>query len=198
MSGLTENIIIGIDLSGTETNPSGWALWKNKVISTCHLHENKQILDCSLTLKPTIIVIDAPLSLPTKGAMRNADKEMQKHGYPVLPPRFPAMKKLTLRAIEITKKIIKEGFDIIEVHPASTRKALKMPTKNLQKIQQIFISMGLEGDLKTRILTPHETDAVTAALTGHLHLKGKTELIGDNKEGYIVVPIKSNWRKLQL
>ena len=73
-----------------------------------------------------------------------------------------------------------------------------MPTKDWQKIQQIFISMGLEGALKTRTLTPHETGAVTAALTGHLHLKGKTELIGDNKEGYVVVPIKSNWRKLQL
>lgn len=68
MSGLTENIIIGIDLAGIETNPTGWAMWKNKVISTCHLHENKQILDRSLTLKPTLIAIDAPLSLPTKGS----------------------------------------------------------------------------------------------------------------------------------
>jgi len=42
---------------------------------------------------------------------------MNKHGYPVLPPLFPAIEKLTLRAIEITKKIIKEGFDIIEAHP---------------------------------------------------------------------------------
>ena len=58
--------------------------------------------------------------------------------------------------------------------------------------------MGLEGDLKTRTLMPHETDAVTAVLTGRLHLQGKTELTGDNKEGYIVVPIKSGWRKLQL
>lgn len=127
-----------------------------------------------------------------------ADKEMHKNGYPVLPPRFPAMEKLTLRAIEITKEIIKEGFDIIEVHPASTRKALKMPTKDWQKIQQIFISMGLEGALKTRTLTPHETDAVTAVLTARLYLKGKTELIGDDKEGYIVVPTKSDWRTLQL
>jgi len=79
VSGLTKNIIIGIDLAGTETNPTGWALWKNKVISTCHLHENKQILDRSLTLSPTLIAIDVPLSLPTKGAMRKADKEMHKH-----------------------------------------------------------------------------------------------------------------------
>ena len=72
-----------------------------------------------------------------------------------------------------------------------------MPTKDWQKIQQIFIGMGLEGNLKTRRLTPPETDVVTAALTGHLHLQGKTEQIGDNKEGYIAVPIKSDWRKLQ-
>jgi len=128
--------------------------------------------------------------------MRQVNKEMHKHGCPVLRPLFPAMEKLTLGPIEITKKIIKEGLDIIETHSASTRKALKMSTKNWQKIQEIFISMGLEGDLKTRTLTPYKTGAVTAALTGRLHLKGKTELIGDNKEGYIVVPIKSDWRKL--
>jgi predicted nuclease with RNAse H fold len=130
--------------------------------------------------------------------MRKADKEMHKHGYPVLPPLFPAMEKLTLRAIEIAKKIIKEGVDIIEVHPASNCKALNMPTKNWQKIQQIFINMSLDGDLKTRTFTPHEIDAASAALTGRLHLQGKTELIGDNKEGYIIAPIKSGWRKLQI
>lgn len=104
MSGLTENILIGIDLAGTETNPTGWAMWKNKIISTCHLHENKQILDRSLTLKPTLIAIDVSPSIPMKGSMRKVDKEMQKQGSPVLPPLFPAMEKLTLRAIEITKK----------------------------------------------------------------------------------------------
>jgi len=37
-----------------------------------------------------------------------------------------------------------------------------------------------------------------ATLTGHLYIQGKTELIGDKKEGYIVVPSESDWRKLQL
>jgi predicted nuclease with RNAse H fold len=79
---------------------------------------SKQILDRSLTLSPTLIAIDAPLSLPMNGNMRQVDKEMHKHGYPVRPPLFPAMEKLTLIAIEIAKKIIKEGFDIIETYPA--------------------------------------------------------------------------------
>jgi len=41
-------------------------------------------------------------------------------------------------------------------------------------------------------------DAVTAALTGYLDLRGKTELIGNDKEGYIVVPTKDDWRRLKL
>jgi hypothetical protein len=61
-----------------------------------------------------------------------------------------------------------------------------MPTKNWQRIQEVSISMDLEEDLKTCTLMPYETDDMTVALTGCLHLQGKTELIGDNKEDYIV------------
>ena len=108
------------------------------------------------------------------------------------------MEKLTLRAIRIAKELTKRQLKVIEVHPTSTRKALKIPTKDWEKIQTIFIQIGLEGDLKTRVLTPHEIDAVTATLTGHLYIQGKTELIGEEKEGYIIVPSESDWRKLQL
>ncbi len=59
-----EKVIIGIDLAGVEKNPTGWALWKNKVISTCHLYENQEILEHLTKFEPTLITIDAPLSLP--------------------------------------------------------------------------------------------------------------------------------------
>jgi len=195
---MQENIIIGIDLAGVPKNPTGWASWKNKRISTCHLYKNKEILEQLTKIKPILVAIDAPLSLPKKGAMRKLDKEMHRRGYPVFPPRFPAMEKLTLRARKITQQIKKEELHIIEVHPTSTRKALKMPAKNWKQIQSIFIQLGLEGDLKARVLTPHEIDAVTAALTGYLHLQGKTELVGNEEEGYIVIPTKSDWRRLKL
>lgn len=198
MSETKENIIIGIDLAGTPKNPTGWTLWKHKTISACHLYNNKEIIKNSTTQQPTIIAIDAPLSLPTKGTMRKADLQMHKHGYPVLPPRFPAMQKLTLRAIEISQKIIKNGFNIIEVHPTSTRKALKMPIKDWNQVQRVFLNMGLEGDVKKRNLSPHELDAATAALTAYLHLNRKTQLIGNTKEGCIVIPLRSDWRNIQL
>jgi len=193
-----ENIIIGIDLAGVPKNPTGWVLWKNKVISTCLLYEDEEILRHLTNFEPTLVAIDAPLGLPKNGAMRKADREMYRRGYPVFPPRFPAMEKLALRAIEITRQIKRKGLDIIEVHPASTRKALKMPPKDRKEIQNIFIRMGLEGDLKRRTLTLHEIDAATAALTGYLYLQGKIELVGNEEEGYIVVPTKSDWRRLQL
>jgi len=63
---------------------------------------------------------------------------------------------------------------------------------------EIFVSMGFDGDVKARTLTPHEIDAASAALTGYLHLKQKTELIGNRIEGYIVVPTKSDWRHIKL
>ncbi len=195
---MQENVIIGIDLAGVEKNPTGWALWKNKVISTCHLYENQEILEHLTKFEPTLIAVDAPLSLPKKGTMRKADREMYRHGYPVFPPRFPAMKKLTLRAIKIAQQIKREKLHIIEVHPTSTRKALKIPTKDWKKIRNIFIYMGLKGDLETRALTSHEIDAVTAALTGYLYLQEKIDLIGDGEEGYIVVPTKGDWRRLKL
>lgn len=193
-----KSVIVGVDLAGATKNPTGWAQWINKKIYTCHLYGDEEILKRSTEREPTLIAIDAPLSLPLKGAMRKADREMHKHGYPVFPPRFPAMEKLTLRAIKIKQKLVSKGFTVIEVHPASTRKALKMPTKRWSEIQAIFVRMGLEGDPKTRALTPHEIDAITAALTGHLYTQGKIELVGDSKEGYIVVPVKEDWRRLRL
>jgi predicted nuclease with RNAse H fold len=122
---------------------------------------------------------------------------MFRYGYPVFPPRLPAMEKLVLCAMELVQQIRRQKLHIIEVHPTSTRKALVIPTKNWQRIQNIFIYMGLKGDLETRVLTSHEIDAVTAGLTGYLYLRGKTDLIGD-EEDYIVVPTKRDWRRLRL
>ena len=180
-----------------EKNPTEWVLWKNKTISTHLLYKNQEILEHSTKLELTLIAIDAPLSLPKKGHTRRADREMFRYGYPVFPPRLPAMEKLALRAMELVQQSRRQKLHIIEVHPTSTRKALKIPAKDWEQIQNTLLYMGLKGDMVTRVLTSHEIDAVTAALTGYLYLQEKTELIGD-EEGYIVVPTKVDWRRLRL
>jgi len=196
-SKLREKVVVGIDLAAKTTKPTGWALLINKQTQTCHLYTTKDILAYTLDSSPILVAIDAPLSLPKKSPMREADRQMHKLGYPVFPPSFRAMKGLTLRGIRIAKKLKERKLKVIEVHPASTRKALEMPTKNWRRIQEILQKMGYKGDVEKRALTPHEIDAVTAALTARLYLEGKTQLVGEPKEGYIVIPLKNSWKRLQ-
>jgi predicted nuclease with RNAse H fold len=194
---MRQKAIVGIDLAGKAHKPTGWALLENKKIQACHLYTTREIVSHTFNASPILVAIDAPLALPKKNQMREADREMHRLGYPVFPPRFRGMKSLTLRAIRITKKLKERRIDVIEVHPASTRKALGMPTKNWEKIQKIFQELGYKGELEKRILTPHEVDAVTAAFTAHLYMKGKARLVGEPEEGYIVVPLKTDWKRLK-
>jgi predicted nuclease with RNAse H fold len=194
---LTKENLIGIDLAGKPKNPTGIALWKQKRVKVQFVYTDDEILAYVKNFKPSVVAIDAPLKLPKSGILRKADGEMIKMGYGVFPPTLPAMKTLTLRAIKLNE-LIKEAFKTIEVHPTSTRKALGMPLKDWGKIQTILKSIGLKGDIQVRALTPHEIDAVTAALTAHLHIKGQTEEFGDEEEGFIIVPKRQDWRKLKL
>jgi len=195
---LKNKVIIGIDLAGNPENPTGWTLWKNKTVKSSLIYADDEILEGIACNKPAIIAIDAPFSLPKRGILRKADKEMIREGYRVFPPSLPAMKKLTVRAVKLNKLIAEKGYKTIEVHPTSTRKALNMPSKDWRKIQTILTQTGLEGDLTARTLTSHEIDAITAALTAYLHMQKQTEALGDEEEGYIIIPKKQDWRTLRI
>jgi len=194
---LKDRCVIGIDLAGSSKNPTGWSLLKDTTVKTLLLHTDNEILENTLRNQPTLIAIDAPLSLPKKGEFfRKADREMIRKGYRVLPPNLAAMRKLALRAIKLNKLIEEKRYKAIEVHPTSTRKALQMPSKDWKATQEILKTLGLKGELETRPLATHEIDAITAALTAALHLKRQTEQIGDNEEGYIILPKKRDWKTL--
>ena len=187
---------IGIDLAGLSKYPTGWALLKGNVVRAKLIYTNREILESITRNAPSLIAIDASLSLPKKGeAFRKADREMVKKGYRVFSPTLPAMKKLALRAIRLNRLIEENAYKTIEVHPTSTRKALQMPVKDWETIQEVLKMLGLKGELETRPLATHEIDAVTAALTATLHLKKQTEPIGE-EENCIIVPKKTNWRIL--
>ncbi len=189
--------VIGIDLAASSKNPTGMALLKSNVAKTSLVYTDSEILETIVKSHPALVAIDAPLSLPEKGEFfRKADTEMIRKGYRVFPPNLPAMKKLALRAIRLNSLIEEKKYKAIEVHPTSTRKALQMPPKDWKAIQEILKSLGMKGEVETRPLVTHEIDAVTATLTAVLHVKGQTELIGDNKKGYIIVPKKRDWRTL--
>jgi len=196
----TQNRVVGIDLAALPRNPTGWALLEDSKLSVQQFLRDKEILEETIRHAPNFVAIDAPLSLPKNkhAYMREADIEMHRKGYTVLPPRFRSMEKLTFRASKITLELQRKLISVIEVHPLSSRKTLRIPKKEWKTIHEIFAKMGLIGDWQKRVLTSHEIDATTAVLTGYLHLKRKTELIGDPEEGIIVMPKPRDWRTLKL
>jgi len=190
--------VIGIDLSGDSCNPTGWALLHDAIFRVKELYEDSEILLETVSAKPTLVAIDAPLTLPKKGFMRSVDQEMRRRGYQVFPPSFKGMKMLTERAGRLVKKLEETKITVIEVHPLSTRRALRMSLRNWKRIQEEFLKMGFSGDFQKTQLTTHEIDAMTAALTANLHIQGVTESVGDTNEGFIIIPVRKPWWKIQL
>jgi predicted nuclease with RNAse H fold len=126
---------------------------------------------------------------------READREMIEKGseYFLKPSRHEAT---CLTRIRLNRLIEENAHKAIEVHPTSTRKALQMPSKDWKAIQKILKTRGLKGESETHPSTTHEIDAIAAALTAVIHLKNQTERVGDDEEGYVILPKKRDWRPL--
>lgn len=178
--------VIGIDLAGLETNPSGFAILAGKKFATRTLHTDEQILEHCAAQKPAVVAIDAPLSLPRGGNLRKADRSLIKIGFRVFPPKFSGMKSLTERGIKLARKIRKFKIDVIEVHPR-TSGLIIFGTDDRRIWMEELGKRGYEFEGGT---SRHETDAAIAALTGLLYLRKRTKRIGAPNEGTIIIPMK--------
>jgi len=165
--------ILGIDLAGKQENPSGLAILAKTKMKLFTCFTDNEILDLIGELKPKIIVIDAPLSLPkgrccleknckcaVGGHFRQAERDMRQYGR-VLPLTFMGMKMLTLRAVKLSTELKKE-YNVLESHPHTTSKILKFKDP-YSGLNQFF---NIPSDA-----TEHELDAGILTLTGLCYLK---------------------------
>jgi predicted nuclease with RNAse H fold len=172
-------VVIGIDLAGKETNPTGICILNNKEIRTYIRHSDEEIVSTVNKEQPEIVAIDAPLST----GIRLCDKMLREYG--VLPANYPGMNTLAERGMRIAKRL--ENFNVIEVSVEVTRRLLGFVEKEPIKIQKKLVEMGFSGDVVVKKLSADEIDAILCAITGELHILGKTKEIG-NKKDRIVVP----------
>jgi len=191
-------IVIGIDLAGSEKRNTGICVLNENLEANCFVvHTNKEILKLIEKFKPDLIAIDAPLSLPKgrksldekeKIHFRECDRKLLELGIKFFPITLGPMRVLTKRGIKLRKFLEKKGYKVIEVYPGATQDILKIARKSvsLKKLRNGLKKLGIK--IEKRKLTHDELDAITAAFTGYLHLKGKTISLGDEKEGVIVIP----------
>ena len=181
--------MVGIDLAGKMENPTGICVLEGFVIDLKTLYSDEEIIKTVKKNNPSLIAVDAPLSLPKSrccldknckcamgGHFRQAERDIQSYGR-VLPLTFLGMKMLTLRGIALATKL-RKGYEVIETHPRTSQKILGF---NDQNDLNLFFKFA-DGS------TQHELDATLAALTGFLYLKDCYIELGDPEEGTIIIP----------
>jgi len=191
-------LVIGLDLAGVESRPSGFCILRGIRADTCLVYTDKDIIKKIDYLRPEMIAIDAPLSLPagrrsleerTDVHLRECDRELLKRGIKFFPVTLGPMRKLTERGIKLKKILEGKGFKVIEVYPGAAQDVLGIPRKKsgIDKLKRGLEKLKING--LTEGMTDHELDAVTSAFVGKLFLEDKTETLG-RLDGEIIMPTR--------
>lgn len=194
---------VGIDLSGSENRFSGICILEERKAYLSRVKTDEEIVSTTVDVKPAIISIDSPLSLPRGrcctsdscecrkyGIMRECERILRKRGVNVYPCLIKSMQKLTSRGIKLARIFEKKGFQVIESYPGATQDILRFPRKriSLEELKIDLINMGIEPSSDEETITHDEIDALTSALVGYFYLAGMYEAIGNIEEGYLIIP----------
>ncbi|MEM2977906.1 MAG: DUF429 domain-containing protein [Candidatus Hadarchaeales archaeon] len=177
---------MGLDLAGVPKNPSGVALLRGHTLRTSLVYEDQEIEELCKWERVKLLAVDAPLSLPDRGSLRPSDLLLIRMGFRVFPPTFSGMRSLTLRGISLKHELGRRGIEVIEVHPRTSGRILfGTPCR-----EEWAMVLARKGWVVRGGMGVHELDACVSALTGLLHLKGKTVEVGE-KGGKITLPATS-------
>lgn len=190
--------VVGLDLSGVETRPSGFCLLRQMTAETRVLYTDSQIINAIRESKPEVVAVDAPLTLPpgresieekTGVHLRPCDEELLRRRIRFFPVTLGPMRKLTVRGIALKTAIRAMNLKVIEVYPGGAQDVLHIPRKQkgLLFLRRGLEKLGLSG--LTENLSDHELDAATCAYVGKLFLEGKACMYGT--EDYAIIMPKA-------
>jgi len=199
---------IGIDLAGVETRDSGICILDEELDAKVFiLRSDGEIIDFIIKVRPDIIAIDAPLSLPfgrcclkdtcscrNKGHLRQCDRELLKMKIKFFPITLGPMRKLTERGIRLKEIIEEKDFKVIEVYPGGAQDMLGIPRKQkgIDELRKGLMKIDVKGISK--VISHDELDAITSALVGKMYIEGDYLALGNPEEGLIIMPKKFHIR----
>lgn len=196
--------VVGVDLTGSEARPSGWALLEGCHAEVTLLASDDEIVERTVATKPTLVSIDSPLCLPTGrltvedtdqgrdrfGIMRQCERELKRRGINVYPCLLPSMQKLTARGMRLANRLREMGIPVIESYPGAAQDIMRIPRKGAG---QEWLRLGLKefgvlGAYADGRVSHDELDAITSALVGTFHWVGLSEALGSPEEPPLIIP----------
>ncbi len=187
---------LGIDLTGSEKRPSGVCVLNGNEAELELLKTDQELISKAQEVKPTIISIDSPLSLPNGrccekdscecrqyGITRECERILKRRGINVYPCLIQSMQQLTLRGMRLANILREQGFKVIESYPGAAQDILGLPRKrvDLRALEIDLMNMGINPKSTRQIISHDEIDALTSALVGYFYLEGQYEAIGNNR-----------------
>jgi len=198
-----KEIVVGIDLTGSESKASGVCTLNKREAYLERLNTDEELIATIKRSQPSVVSIDSPLSLPkgrdcTKddcicrkfGITRECERTLKKRGINSYPCLIKSMQGLTERGMRITKRLKAEGFEVIESYPGAAQDVLGLPRKqvDLKGLEVDLTNMGIKPKCDREIISHDEIDALTSALVGYFYLAGEYEGLGNEEEGYLIIP----------
>lgn len=188
--------VVGIDLAGVETRPTGFCKLIDTLTETCDIYTDKEIVEKTFQAVPKLVAIDAPLYLPPGRVsiedrsgphLRDGDRELIKMHIKFFPVTLGPMRKLTVRGIKLRGIFEKEGLRVVEAYPGGAQDILGIVRKQhgMDKLLAGLQALGIRG--LDSSMSDHVLDAVTCAYVGKQFLEGKAVSYGAPNEG-IVLP----------
>lgn len=202
-AGSAKSRIIGIDLTGSDRRPSGWALLDGRDVITELIATDDEIVERTIEARPTLVSIDSPLSLPggvfsvkqwakrrRLPIYRQCELALKRMGISVFWCLLPTMAGLTQRGIKLAKTLRHHGIEVIESYPGAAQDILRIPRKgaSLEELRWGLHGLGLRGPFLSRRASHDEIDAITSALVGLFYVADEYIALGNERENYLIIP----------
>ncbi|MFA4849796.1 MAG: hypothetical protein WC626_08730 [Methanoregula sp.] len=196
-------LCIGIDLTGSEQRPSGVCVFRGRDAYLSLVSTDEDIIRIVEADGSGLISIDSSLGLPEGrccvhdscecrkfGIMRECERVLRKRGIRVYPTLIQSMQNLTVRGMGLARRLRDAGYTVIESYPGAAQDILQFPRKkiNLKQLETDLMAMGIVPHTEKEPVTHDQLDALTSALVGYFYLAGMYEAIGNEAEGYLILP----------
>ena len=209
-------MFLGIDLTFPNKKPATSALLDDsgRLLRFAPLRTDADILHLVKAESPSVVGIDAPLSLPTgwgclewpcicgacddPTARRSAETALAALGISAYwTNKSCFIKPMVLRGIDLAVAISDLGPEVIEIYPYASKRRLfggalprkgKTTREGRQFLQQSLAALVPGVSDTGQLLSHDELDALIGAYTAYLYANGRAEELGRAGERTIVVP----------